>query len=111
MKRLVVIGCVLLPLLWPGVCRAEVTDRIVAIVNDEVVTLREVERFVSVEKKSRFSSMNEYMRNMQLREKLDSFIEGLLDQPAGQEAEDRGQRQGHSGDRRRHQEAEHDFGG
>ncbi len=78
MKRLVVIGCVLLPLLWPGVCRAEVTDRIVAIVNDEVVTLREVERFVSVEKKSRFSSMNEYMRNMQLREKLDSFIEALL---------------------------------
>jgi peptidyl-prolyl cis-trans isomerase SurA len=81
MKRLILIGligCALLPLLSPGVCRAEVTDRIVAIVNDEVVTLREVERFVSVEKKSRFSSMNEYMRNMQIREKLDAFIEGLL---------------------------------
>ena len=53
-------------------------DRIVAIVNDEVVTLREVERFVAVDKKSRFSSMNEYMRNMQIREKLDAFIESLL---------------------------------
>jgi peptidyl-prolyl cis-trans isomerase SurA len=78
MKRLILIGCALLPLLLPGVCRAEVTDRIVAIVNDEIVTLREVERFVAIEKKSRFSSMNEYMRNMQLREKLDAFIEGLL---------------------------------
>ncbi|MGD0229096.1 MAG: peptidyl-prolyl cis-trans isomerase [Syntrophorhabdales bacterium] len=64
--------------LAPFVSRAEVTDRIVAIVNDEVVTLREVERFVAVEKKSRYSSMNEYTRNLQLREKLDTFIEGLL---------------------------------
>jgi len=78
MKRFLLIGCSILPLLLPGFSRAEVTDRIVAIVNDEVVTLREVERFVAVEKKSRFSSMNEYTRNMQLREKLDSFIEGLL---------------------------------
>ncbi len=64
--------------LLPFVSRAEVTDRIIAIVNDEIVTLREVERFVTVEKKSRYSSMNEYTRNLQLREKLDSFIEGLL---------------------------------
>jgi peptidyl-prolyl cis-trans isomerase SurA len=64
--------------LTPFVSRAEVTDRIIAIVNDEIVTLREVERFVAVEKKSRYSSMNEYTRNLQLREKLDGFIEGLL---------------------------------
>ena len=64
--------------LAPFVSRGEVTDRIIAIVNDEVVTLREVERFVAVEKKSRYSSMNEYTRNLQLREKLDQFIEGLL---------------------------------
>ncbi len=64
--------------LVPFISRAEVTDRIIAIVNDEIVTLREVERFVVVEKKSRYSSMNEYTRNLQLREKLDSFIEGLL---------------------------------
>ena len=64
--------------LAPLVSRAEVTDRIIAIVNDDIVTLREVERFVVVEKKSRYSSMNEYTRNLQLREKLDQFIEGLL---------------------------------
>ncbi len=110
MKRFILIGCALLPLLLPGICRAEVADRIVAIVNDEVVTLREVERFVAVEKKSRFSSMNEYMRNMQIREKLDAFIEGAPDQPAGKEAQDRGRRQGDPGDYRRHQETEHDYG-
>ena len=64
--------------LAPFVSRAEVTDRIIAIVNDDIVTLREVERFVVVEKKSRYSSMNEYTRNLQLREKLDQFIEALL---------------------------------
>jgi peptidyl-prolyl cis-trans isomerase SurA len=68
----------------PLVARADVTDRIVAIVNDEVVTLREVERFVTVEKRSRYSSMNEYTRNLKVREKLDAFIEGLL---IGQQAQ------------------------
>lgn len=58
--------------------RGEVVDRIVAIVNDDIVTLREVEKYVAVEKKSRYSSMNEYTRNLQLREKLDMFIESLL---------------------------------
>jgi peptidyl-prolyl cis-trans isomerase SurA len=62
----------------PLLAHAEVMDRIVAIVNDEVITLQEVEKYVAVEKKSRYSSMNEYLRNMQLREKLDAFIEGLL---------------------------------
>jgi peptidyl-prolyl cis-trans isomerase SurA len=62
----------------PLLAHAEVMDRIVAIVNDEVITLQEVEKYVAVEKKSRYSSMNEYLRNMQLREKLDTFIEGLL---------------------------------
>jgi peptidyl-prolyl cis-trans isomerase SurA len=58
--------------------RGEVVDRIVAVVNDDVVTLREVEKYVAVEKKSRYSSMNEYTRNLELREKLDMFIETLL---------------------------------
>jgi peptidyl-prolyl cis-trans isomerase SurA len=62
----------------PFFSSAEVTDRIVAIVNDEIITLREVEKFVTVETKSRYSSVNEYVRNMQLRDKLDFFIEGLL---------------------------------
>jgi peptidyl-prolyl cis-trans isomerase SurA len=62
----------------PLITRAEVTDKIVAIVNEDIVTLREVERFVSVEKKSRYSSMNEYVRNIALRDKIDTFIDGLL---------------------------------
>jgi peptidyl-prolyl cis-trans isomerase SurA len=62
----------------PVPSRGEVVDRIVAIVNDDIVTLREVEKYVAVERKSRYSSMNEYTSNLQLREKLDMFIESLL---------------------------------
>jgi peptidyl-prolyl cis-trans isomerase SurA len=78
MKPVSLILAVAFLTLAPFVSRAEVTDRIIAIVNDDIVTLREVEKFVAVEKKSRYSSMNEYTRNLQLREKLDQFIEGLL---------------------------------
>ncbi len=69
---------VILPLMLPVAARAEVTDRIVAIVNDEIVTLQEVERFVTVEARSRYVSMNEYVRNVALRDKIDAFIEGAL---------------------------------
>jgi peptidyl-prolyl cis-trans isomerase SurA len=62
----------------PQVLRSEVTDRIVAIVNDDIVTLKEVERYVNVEKKGHYSSMYEYLRNLALREKLDVFVDGLL---------------------------------
>ena len=78
MKRIITGFFVLLLFFVPLVAGAEVTDRIVAIVNDDIVTLREVERFVVVEKKSRYASMNEYLRNMALREKLDSFVDNLL---------------------------------
>jgi peptidyl-prolyl cis-trans isomerase SurA len=78
MNRLV-LGIVAASLLaCPVQVRCEVVDRIVAIVNDDIVTLREVEKYVAVEKKSRYSSMNEYLRNMALREKLDAFIENVL---------------------------------
>lgn len=78
MKRHFFIIAVAILCAAPLLAHAEVMDRIVAIVNDEVITLQEVEKYVAVEKKSRYSSMNEYLRNMQLREKLDTFIEGLL---------------------------------
>jgi peptidyl-prolyl cis-trans isomerase SurA len=67
-----------LVLLVPIAGRSEVTNRIVAIVNDDIVTLREVERFVAVEKESRYTSMKEYLRNLALRDKIDNFIESLL---------------------------------
>ena len=110
MKRLILVVYAFLMLLPAGVCRAEVTDRIVAIVNDEVVTLREVERFVAIEKKSPFVSMNEYMRNMQLREKLDAFIEGLLIGQQAKKLKIEVERKGSSGNHREYQEAEHDYG-
>jgi peptidyl-prolyl cis-trans isomerase SurA len=78
MKRLV-FGLILIVLFMaPLPSRGEVTDRIVAIVNDDIITLREVEGFVTVEKVSRYTSMNEYVRSVALGEKLDSFIESLL---------------------------------
>jgi peptidyl-prolyl cis-trans isomerase SurA len=78
MNRLLLFVVAALLLACPAPVRCEVLDKIVAIVNDDIVTLREVEKYVAVEKKSRYSSMNEYLRNMALREKLDSFIENLL---------------------------------
>ena len=57
---------------------AEVVDRIIAIVNDDIITLKEVENFVHVEKANRFTSVDEYLRNLKLKEKLDFFITSLL---------------------------------
>jgi peptidyl-prolyl cis-trans isomerase SurA len=78
MKHLLLALSTAVLLLVPSIAKCEVADRIVAIVNDDIVTLREVERFVIVEKQSRYTSMNEYVRSMELREKLDGFIENLL---------------------------------
>ena len=56
----------------------EVVDRIIAIVNDDIITLKEVESFVHVEKRNQFTSLDEYLRNLLLKEKLDFFINALL---------------------------------
>ena len=58
--------------------QGEVVDRIIAIVNDDIITLKEVESYVHVEKKNQFTSIDEYLRNLQLKEKLDFFISALL---------------------------------
>jgi peptidyl-prolyl cis-trans isomerase SurA len=58
--------------------QGEVVDRIIAIVNDDIITLKEVESYVYVEKRNQFTSIDEYLRNLQLKEKLDFFISGLL---------------------------------
>ena len=67
-----------LTFLWPLVSRSEVIDKIVAIVNDDIVTLGDVQRSVQVEKQGTFASADEYFRDMTLKEKLDGFIEGTL---------------------------------
>lgn len=60
----------------PAPC--EVMDRIVAIVNDDIITLKESEKHVRVEKSDRFVSVNEYLTNMKLKEKMDLFIDDVL---------------------------------
>jgi peptidyl-prolyl cis-trans isomerase SurA len=62
----------------PARAKAEVVDRIVAIVNDEIITLKDVERFVEVKGKGKYSSVNSYFLGMQLRDKLDALVESLL---------------------------------
>ena len=78
MKRLLIAGWAVFLCFYPCTSRSEITDRIVAIVNDDIVTLKEVEKYVAVERTSHYATMNEYTGNLQLREKLDMFIESLL---------------------------------
>lgn len=58
--------------------RGEVIDRVIAIVNDDIITLKDLEGYIHLEQKKQFTSVNEYLRNLQLKEKLDIFIESLL---------------------------------
>ena len=59
--------------------RAEVVDRVVAIVNDEIITMKDLEAFLKIERKAtKFTSIDEYFRNLQMRQKLDTFVEGVL---------------------------------
>ncbi|HME41766.1 MAG TPA: peptidyl-prolyl cis-trans isomerase [Syntrophorhabdales bacterium] len=65
-------------LLCPLALRSEVVDKIVAIVNDDIVTMGEVQKSVHVEKQGTFTTADDYFRDESLREKLDSFIEAKL---------------------------------
>lgn len=69
---------VVLSLLLPLFVHAEIVERIVAIVNDEFITLKDMEKYVRVEKAGRFLSVNEYFRNIQLQTRIDTFIDDLL---------------------------------
>lgn len=65
-------------LLMPVLGYGEVIDRIIAIVNDDIITLNELEKHVRVEKSGRFVSVNEYLTNIRLGEKINLFIDDLL---------------------------------
>lgn len=59
--------------------RAVVVDRVIAIVNDEIITMKDLEAFLKIERKmTKFTSIDEYFRNLQMRQKLDTFVEGVL---------------------------------
>ena len=62
-----------------GGAHAEVIDRVIAIVNDDIVTLKDFEAFTKIEKKTtRYTSIDEYFRNLQLKQRLETYIEGIL---------------------------------
>jgi len=67
-----------LSVFWPALSRGEVVDRVVAIVNDDIITLKETERYVPIEKKGKFVSVDEYMQGLRLKEKMDFMIDDLL---------------------------------
>ncbi|MDR2017828.1 MAG: peptidylprolyl isomerase [Syntrophobacterales bacterium] len=67
-----------LSLFWPALSQGEVIDRVVAIVNDDIITLKETEKYVPIEKKDKFVSINEYLQGLRLKEKMDFMIDDLL---------------------------------
>jgi peptidyl-prolyl cis-trans isomerase SurA len=68
----------ILSIFLPTESYCEVVDRIVAIVNDDIITLTDVQKYVRVEKEGRFVSVEEYFRNIRLRERVDTFIDDML---------------------------------
>jgi peptidyl-prolyl cis-trans isomerase SurA len=70
--------CLLLFAMLPLGLSAEVVDRIVAIVNDDIITLQEVEKHVRVETETRITSVKEYFRKQKLAERIDNFIDDTL---------------------------------
>jgi len=78
MKTTFCIAFFVLSLVMPALCSGEVMDRIIAIVNDDIITLKEAEKHVRVEKEGRFVSVNEYLTNLRLQEKIDVLIDDVL---------------------------------
>jgi peptidyl-prolyl cis-trans isomerase SurA len=78
MKKHALALCIFAALCLPGFLYAEVIDRIIAIVNDDIITLKELERYVRVENEGKFVSINEYFRNARIKEKIDTFIDDML---------------------------------
>jgi peptidyl-prolyl cis-trans isomerase SurA len=77
MKNLFLLIFITSFLLFSPESSSEVVDRIIAIVNDDIITLKEVEQFVHVEK-NRFKSVEDYLVGLKLREKLGILIENTL---------------------------------
>jgi peptidyl-prolyl cis-trans isomerase SurA len=78
MKTTLRITFLIFSLLTPALCAGEVMDRIIAIVNDDIITLKEAEKHVRIEKEGKFVSVNEYLTNLKLREKIDLLIDDVL---------------------------------
>ncbi len=78
MKRIISAVFLVLMLCFAKDSCAEIVDRIIAIVNDDILTLKEAEKYVQIETTGKYVSVNEYLRNIQLKEKLSALIDGIL---------------------------------
>lgn len=78
MSRFIAVIFLVFTFCFPAISFCEVVDRIIAIVNDDILTLKEAEKYVRIETQGKYVSVNEYFRNIQLREKISALIEGIL---------------------------------
>jgi peptidyl-prolyl cis-trans isomerase SurA len=78
MSRIIAVFFLVLTFCFPGTSSCEIVDRIIAIVNDDILTLKEAEKYVQIETKGKYVSVNEYFRNIQIREKISALIDGIL---------------------------------
>ncbi|MCX5807878.1 MAG: peptidyl-prolyl cis-trans isomerase [Proteobacteria bacterium] len=78
MSRFIAVIFLVFTFCFPAISFCEVVDRIIAIVNDDILTLKEAEKYVQIETQGKYVSVNEYFRNIQLREKISALIDGIL---------------------------------
>ena len=78
MSRFIAVIFLVFTFCFPAISFCEIVDRIIAIVNDDILTLKEAEKYVQIETQGKYVSVNEYFRNIQLREKISALIEGIL---------------------------------
>jgi peptidyl-prolyl cis-trans isomerase SurA len=78
MMRILIAALAVIILLPSGVARGEVVDRIIAIVNDDIITLKEADRYIKIEQQGQIVSVNEYLRSEQLQERIGNLIDDLL---------------------------------
>jgi len=78
MNRFIATILFVLTILFPLISNCEIVERIIVIVNDDIITMTELDRYVHVEKHGKYVSVNEYFRNIQLLQKVDALIDNLL---------------------------------
>ena len=78
MSRFIAVIFLVFTFCFPAISFCEIVDRIIAIVNDDVLTLKEAEKYVQIETQGKYVSVNEYFRNIQLLEKISALIDGIL---------------------------------
>jgi peptidyl-prolyl cis-trans isomerase SurA len=78
MSRFIAVIFLVFTFCFPAISFCEIVDRIIAIVNDDILTLKEAEKYVRIETQGKYVSVNEYFRNIQLREKISALIDVIL---------------------------------